>query len=330
MNEHQASNSGRLGQGTHRARQPPGIIEDAARAYADAVSRDHATWVWGFLSALRTNGQLARAGPGCRNIVDSGVPSGALLRFDLYARRAHELYSKPARGALSPVRVRPGEHQECVEVRIRDETYSGVLIAPHAVLTTAQVALYADAAEVLISRAAGERYRRFDVRGTLPHPGFDRATHLNDLGLLLLREPVDGVPCAHIGTARQVETAASLRMVGFRAADRATGDMRRRKRLVLLPVVAAQYMEALGIQGCHAGRELIVGKPAFSRDGYMGFGGEPLYARYGNRWYLAGLFSRPIQESGFPYGSGDICVRVDRYDSWIHEMIAREYRRDER
>ncbi len=322
MNAHQTPNPPCAAYRSHRPRQPPNSMERAARLYADAVSHDNATWVWAFLSALRTNSQLVRAKPGCRNLVDSGIPSGALLRYERYARSARHLYAGTTHAGMNIVRVRRGEHDECIAIRTCAGVYAGVLLAPRIVLTTARIAARADDAEVLVAGRMEKGEWTIDVEKSMLHPGFDLVRRANDLGLLLLKFPVNGIRAPRIAESSQIEAADHVKVVGFGLRDRANIDKKCVKRAAHLAVAAACAGDLHGVRGWHAGYELVLGKPPLADDGCLNNGGEPMYVGDGSRWYLAGILSRPMRGAGLPCGSGDICVRVDRYVKWIREAMA--------
>lgn len=222
--------------------------------------------------------------------------------------------------------VRGKEFDDCVAVGDNDDWgCTGTLIAPDVVLTAGHCeALHT---RVLIGNDVGKGGRVFRIRRHVIHPRFSE-TFRNDLMLLFLEKKVTGVKPRALASAKLIDQAAIGRVVGFGTTNLAGTRGDGTKRWTDVPIVSegcrgrVNGKSDAGVYGCHAGLEIVAGKPLLLKDTCKGDSGGPFFIPDSRgRWLLAGVTSRGTDLSTTMCGDGGCYVRVDRYADWIDAVI---------
>jgi len=213
---------------------------------------------------------------------------------------------------------------------------TGTLIRPDVVLTAAQClgldarepgfTLALDAASTVPDQVAGvyhvlhEQFAPGSVLAARPEPRADPSGarsgarvegglgQYNDVGLLFLAAPVDGVtpePLPAAGEASAVRQGLALTLVGYGLASEDVAD-RGVKHHGAASVMATNASELQTRSG--------------AAQGCIGDSGGPALADLGNGERVVGVLSRPSLDPGGCAG-GSVHTRVDAYAGWIEDKI---------
>ena len=146
--------------------------------------------------------------------------------------------------------------------------------------------------------------------------------------MLILEKPVAGVKPRPLATKKVIDAATDGRVVGFGTTDLAGSKGYGVKQQADVPIVSAACRGRVNgrsdgaVYGCHAGQEIVAGKPLLLRDTCKGDSGGPLYvAGAGGRWLLAGVTSRGTDLATTMCGDGGLYTRVDQYQTWITKVL---------
>jgi secreted trypsin-like serine protease len=218
--------------------------------------------------------------------------------------------------------------RDCVAVgRSEDDwTSSGVLVGPNVVVTAGHAYVDGEENGAITRVFVGDNVRQaargttIKVRKAIRHPDFNRIDIKNDLMVLILAADVRNVRPHPIATNVMIESAKTVRVVGYGATVREGPEGFGYRRSFEVPIVsfganARQY-------GMHPGLEFVAVDPSQRVDSAAGDGGGPAYLYHGDRWFLAAITSRGILEGKGEVGQGSIYVRLDRYQDWIRQTAA--------
>jgi secreted trypsin-like serine protease len=286
-----------------------------------------------FLDALRTHAAAATrvpGGGGARSLRSTPKrPQGARLDQDArYLANVRLLARRTASNAriIGGSAVRGKEFDDCVAVGDDDEWgCTGTLIAPDIVLTAGHCdALHT---RVFVGNNLEKRGRVIRVRRHVRHPRFDDRFN-NDLMLLILEKKIAGVKPRPIASAALVDAATDGRVVGYGTTDvgGTRGDgIKRQTDVPIVSVACRGRVKGRNdgkVYGCHAGREIVAGKPLLLHDTCKGDSGGPFFlADARGRWLLAGVTSRGTALAETMCGDGGLYVRVDQYRDWIASVV---------
>jgi secreted trypsin-like serine protease len=306
------------------------IVVQAIRRAERAVPADDR----GFVDALRMSVAAqtrASAGGGARSLsLDrrKPIPGPRLDEDPRYLANVRALARRTVSNAriLGGSAVRGTEFHDCVAVGDdADWGCTGTLIAPNVVLTAAHCdALHT---RVLVGNDLDKRGRVFRVRRHERHPGFDSRFN-DDLMLLILEKRIAGVKPRPLASTALIDAATDGRVVGFGTTDPDATTGAGIKRQTDVPIVSPACRGRVkgrnddSIYGCHAGLEIVAGKPLLLRDTCKGDSGGPFFlADARGRWLLAGVTSRGTARTQTLCGHGGLYVRVDQYRAWIASVM---------
>lgn len=283
-----------------------------------------------FLEALRQHAFARMAAPSGGVARSLGLsppptPDGARLDADpRYLSNVRTLARRTAKNAriIGGSGVVGKEFADCVAVG-NDTRYgcTGTLIAPRVVLTAGHCEQLHT--RVFIGNDTEKRGRVLRVARHVRHPAWDEDFH-NDLMLLILEKPVTRVTPRALAPSKLVDGATDARVVGYGTTDLAGTTGYGVKQQTDVPIVSPACRGRLkgrpdgAVYGCHAGKELVAGKPLLLHDTCKGDSGGPLYvADARGRWFLAGVTSRGTALARTMCGDGGLYTRVDKYRTWI-------------
>ena len=252
-------------------------------------------------------------------------PQGARLDQDpRYLSNVRALARRTAKNAriIGGSAVVGKEFDDCVAVGDDDGFgCTGTLIAPSVVLTAGHCEVLHT--RIFIGSDTGKRGRVFRVARHVRHRGWDEDLH-NDLMLLILEKPVTGVKPRAMAPSKLIDAATDARVVGYGTTDLAGTKGYGVKQQTDVPIVSPACAGRVKgrtdgtVYGCHAGREIVAGKPLLLHDTCRGDSGGPLYvADARGRWFLAGVTSRGTDLATTMCGDGGLYTRVDKYREWI-------------
>lgn len=209
------------------------------------------------------------------------------------------------------------EFPDCVAVgRLNGFCCSGTLIAPDLVLTAGHCGAGGCAAQVLVGNSITDpAARTFLVREAIIHPDYGSGPY-NDLALLVLAQPIDGVAPRGIADPSAPETAGSVRLVGFGTTDPSGTFGYGERRRVDVPVASPD-----AAYGAEPATEFVAGAPFLDRDSCPGDSGGPAYVEIGGNWFLAGATSRATLGGFRMCGDGGVYERVGAYRDWIQSVL---------
>jgi len=312
---------------TGRVRERKVILDAISRAQASAPKDDAA-----FVAALRAGAKAPAPGGGGGGARSIGLPvgdrhvqQGAKLDADpRYLANVRALAKRTARNAriIGGTNVVGKDFDDCVAVGSdADFGCTGTLIAPTVVLTAGHCeALHT---RIFVGNDTSKQGRIYRVKQHVRHPQWDAQLN-NDLMLLILDKPVTGVAPRKLATATAINKATDARVVGFGTTDTAGTKGYGNKQQTDVPIVSPSCQGKVSgkadsnVYGCHAGKELVAGKPLLLHDTCKGDSGGPLYvANKQGQWLLAGVTSRGTDLSTTMCGDGGTYTRVDMYRTWI-------------
>ncbi len=287
-----------------------------------------------FLDALRmqTAAQVRVPGGGGARSVGLGrpkQPKGARLDQDpRYLAGVRALARRAAANAriIGGTAVKGKEFADCVAVGDDDRWgCTGTLIAPNVVLTAGHCeALHT---RVFVGNDVDRKGRVFKVIRHVRHPQWDNRLR-HDVMLLILEKKVTGVKPRPLAPAALVDAASDGRVVGFGTTELAGNLGYGVKRQTDVPIVSQACKGQVNgrsddsVYGCHAGKEIVAGKPLLLHDTCKGDSGGPFFlADRRGRWFLAGVTSRGTDLATTMCGDGGLYVRVDQYRDWIASVI---------
>lgn len=228
-------------------------------------------------------------------------------------------------------------HPDCVDIgtssRFGDEyAGSGTLIAPRLVVTAGHCILDQLTNQVLIGTNVSDPNRIvIPVVSAIPYTNIYAITNVygvvvysNDLGLLVLRDPVKNVTPRKIATTAIMEHAIGgfIAGFGFTNADQNSGLGTRRYvgSIAFGNPNDSGYEAFPGIE--YVAAALFINLSSLGMDTCEGDSGGPLYVISDGVEYLAGTTSRGVAGTTF-CGEGGIYLRLDSYRDWIVEMARR-------
>ena len=153
------------------------------------------------------------------------------------------------------------------------------------------------------------------------HPRYDPpGRHTNDLMVLVLEEPIDGVPPRALAGEDALADRGAVRLVGYGHTDEAgaSGFGRRRMVDVALATPKPEY-------GAEPESEFVAAEPLLDRDSCKGDSGGPAYVDQDGTWLLVGTTSRPTRNSRRKCGDGGIYTRVAQHADWIRDTAGDDW-----
>lgn len=152
------------------------------------------------------------------------------------------------------------------------------------------------------------------VRETIMHPGYLATGRFDDLAVLLLAEPVEGVAPRAIASADNLSAARTVRLAGYGYTDFSATEGMGIRRMVDVGIAQpdAGY-------GARPETEFVAGAPLLDRDSCGGDSGGPAYIDAGGEWQLAGATSRPVPGHR-KCGDGGIYTALPPYREWIESI----------
>lgn len=261
----------------------------------------------------------------------------SIWRDPIFLKNARQLYSQ---AATSSARIVGGIIDEPPESGADPKNYfpdcvavggpdtwccSGTLLAPNVVVTAGHCAAGC-ASRVCIGDNILAPKQVINVISAVVHPDYSAPnpfTTFNDLTVLILEHDVVGVAPRAIALTALIDSASSVRAVGYGNTDvlGAVGYGYRRK--VDIPVASCSCVipeDAEARLGCHKDLELVAGYPLLDQDTCRGDSGGPIYVHDGTDWFVCGATSRTTLETVRPCGDGGIYVRLDKYAAWIRAV----------
>jgi hypothetical protein len=291
----------------------------AARAYAQRLAIDDASYVQKFLIALNVARAPIMSAIDGMGSLSQFIPSSRLLGIPAYATNARMLYSTRQQTSIGARGLPFHEYPYCVAINFGRDRCAGAIIARNLVVTAAHCVRYDAEANIEIGGGGGSPIATIPAARVITHPAFDPITHANDMAAILLDEDIDTGQKAGIASLEEIAAARFVRMVGYGGDGRSGTDFR---QAVDVPIASPTCLEGSDrdLFGCHPSAELVTGKPALRSDNHFDRSGTPCLIRHGTKWSLAGIFSRPIPGYSFPSGDGSIFVLVDHYRDWLRSI----------
>lgn len=230
-------------------------------------------------------------------------------------------------------RVPEGAYPECCLVGTKntngtlDWFCTGVLVHPRIVLTAGHcykqnrpfvVALNT------INQNALSAAEILDVKVALQHHGYIQTKKLNDISVLVLRQPAQTIP-VQIATAGEINAALNTTLVGFGNEDINSTVGFGIKREVSVPITSIRRTTGDNLDAdeirydYESDLEFVAGGGGY--DSCNGDSGGPAYIIINGIRKLAGLTSRASAGAQYECGDGGIYTRVDTQMNFIQSNI---------
>jgi hypothetical protein len=162
----------------------------------------------------------------------------------------------------------------------------------------------------------------YAVRDRQANPGYKPPRDQDDISVLLLDRPVEGVAPRAIASASALRRARSVRVVGYGYTDTDGSTGYGIRRLVDVPLATADARF-----GADPKTEFVAGAPFLDRDSCNGDSGGPAYVSSRGRWLLAGATSRATASALRQCGDGGIYTLVGAYEDWLAPFLRKTVRR---
>ena len=230
-------------------------------------------------------------------------------------------------GIFGGRRAHPDEFPHCVAVGSNSQfCCTGTLIAPQLVVTAAHCVAGNCAARVYSGLDSNHPIpeKIYSLRAVKVHPEFNSFSLENDLALLVLDRPIEGVTPCKIATSEQIAEAFFVRLAGYGYTEFGNFGIQMTVD-VSVATTDCQSQHDNQLYGCHKNIEFVAGGNGV--DSCNGDSGGPAYLFDGTQLLLAGATSRAATNSVSTCGDGGIYVRIDRYLGWIQD-IAEQYSLD--
>lgn len=201
---------------------------------------------------------------------------------------------------------------------------TATLVAPDVAITAGHCTRGGCGDRVFVGRdvdqsAEGQTYT---VRDRQANPGYRPPRAQDDISVLLLDRPVEGVAPRAIAAPSSLRRARSVRVVGYGYTDTDGSTGYGIRRLVDVPLATTDPRF-----GADPMTEFVAGAPFLDRDSCNGDSGGPAYVSSRGRWLLAGATSRATQSALRQCGDGGIYTLVAAYDDWLAPFLHKTVRR---
>jgi secreted trypsin-like serine protease len=311
------------------------LVAQAIRHAENAAPKDDAA----FLAAFRAHALERMPPPSGGRALSIGAggprraPGPRLADDPRYLAGVRALARRTAQNAriIGGSTVVGTEFDDCVAVG-DDASWgcTGTLIAPNVVLTAGHCEVLHT--RVFVGNNVARKGRQVRVARHVRHPGWTTGLR-NDVMLLILDKPVPGVKPRAMAPSKLIDAATDARVVGFGTTDVGGTTGYGVKQQTDVPIVSPACRGRVkgrgdaAVYGCHAGQEIVAGKPLLLHDTCRGDSGGPLYiADAQGRWFLAGVTSRGTDLATDMCGDGGLYTRVDKYRAWIEKTAAQAVR----
>jgi secreted trypsin-like serine protease len=216
--------------------------------------------------------------------------------------------------------TKPEQFPDVVAVLAPDGACSGTLVAPDVVLTAGHCTSEITPTMVVVDtidygKVGGELIA---VKSVHPYPKWETTY---DVGVLVLAHPARAKPRA-VARACNVESASTVRVVGFGLTSTAGTGNNTRLHQAVLPIDDARCLESPDCnQAVAPDGEFVAG--GAGTDSCFGDSGGPAFV--GTKApALLGVVSRGLALPGRPCGNGGIYVRADKVVPWIEKVSGRK------
>lgn len=215
------------------------------------------------------------------------------------------------------------DFRDCIYISNEFGTFiqTGTLISPTAAITCAHTySRGSHPSPELMKIFVGNDKNNLDqgevvnVLDYYPFPEYrgEENNHLNDLCILILKNPVQTASPRKIASTNLINSAREVQAVGF---GEDSSSISGKKNQVLIPVLSNACLPGSERFGCNLGVELVAGR----NGACYGDSGGPIYVKSGNDWLLAGVTSRTIEHQPCEVGGIYVRIDIDKYKKWIKD-----------